>query len=73
MLDIFHTEKNEDINNGVFVTILFIFLQVFKLTTSGEAEMEPPDLSVSGVLQFIPEKNEELRDDTDTSEISVLG
>lgn len=56
------------------------FLQVFKLTPSGTAEMVAPGLSVSGTLEFIPEKNEEVKDcltvhidDTETIDIPLLG
>lgn len=55
------------------------FLQLFKLP-SGKAEMVAPGLSVGGVLEFIPEKNEEVRDclnvrvdDRETIEIPLLG
>lgn len=55
-------------------------MQLFKLTRYGTAEMVAPGLSLSGVLEFLPEKNEEVRDclmvrvdDTDTIEIPLLG
>ncbi|XP_056883896.1 cilia- and flagella-associated protein 47-like [Takifugu flavidus] len=53
--------------------------KLFKLP-SGKAEMVAPGLSVGGVLEFIPEKNEEVRDclnvhvdDRETIEIPLLG
>lgn len=61
------------------IVALFI-LQVFELTTSGTAAMVAPGLSVSGMLEFIPEKNEEVEDcltvrvdDTETIDIPLLG
>lgn len=72
--------QKRDINDCVFLTFLLMFVQLFKLTRSGTAEMVAPGLSLSGVLEFLPEKNEEVRDclmvrvdDADTIEIPLLG
>ncbi|XP_074521086.1 cilia- and flagella-associated protein 47-like [Halichoeres trimaculatus] len=55
-------------------------LKFFRFTASSSAEVVPPGLSVSGVLEFTPRVEEEVRDtllvrvdDVDTIKIPVLG
>lgn len=67
----------------LLVVIFFIycfFLQLFKFTASSSFQFVAPGLSVSGILEFAPEKNEEVRDclpihvdDTETIEVPLLG
>lgn len=55
-------------------------LQLFKFTAPSSAVMVAPGLSVSGLLEFIPEKEEEVRDrllihvdNTEIIEVPLLG
>lgn len=55
-------------------------MQLFKFTASRSFQFVAPGLSVSGLLEFTPEKNEEVRDclpihvdDTETIEVPLLG
>lgn len=58
----------------------FFFMQLFKFTASSSFQFVAPGLSVSGLLEFTPETNEEVRDclpihvdDSETIEVSLLG
>lgn len=64
-----------------FLSLFYsFFLQLFKFTASSSAEVVAPGLSVSGLLEFTPEEDEEVRDcllihidDVETIEIPLLG
>lgn len=55
-------------------------LQSFKFTTAGLAKVVAPGLSISGLLEFTPEEEEEVKDcllihveDVETIEVPLLG
>lgn len=55
-------------------------MQLFKFTASSSAKVVAPGLSVSGLLEFTPEEEEEVRDcllihidDVETIKIPLLG
>lgn len=65
-----------------FLPLLFssFLLQLFKFTAPSSAEVVAPGLSVSGLLEFTPEEEEEVRDcllihvdDVETIKIPLLG
>lgn len=64
----------------LLMLFLPLLLQLFRFTVSSPAEVVAPGLSVSGLLEFRPEEDQEVRDcllvhidDVETIEIPLLG
>lgn len=64
----------------ILLACLFFLLQLFKFTASSVFQFVAPGLSLSGLLEFTPEKDQEVRDclpiyveDVGTIEVPLLG
>lgn len=63
-----------------FFTFYMLILQFFKFTAASLAKVLAPGLSISGLLEFTPEEDKEVRDcllihveDMETIEVPLLG